>query len=133
MVTGSRGDTARPARRPATEAEWADTETTRDTLLEGIIAESEDEALLDRYLGGADLPLETLTTDLEIAVVRGAGTGVAWGIAIEVIRTGLQFVARIARCVAWGGGKATRCGDHRGLANFARRPMSFRRCLPVAL
>jgi elongation factor G len=59
-------------RRPATETERAAAEPARAALIEGIIAESEDETLMDRYLGGEDIALETLITDLEIAVVRGS-------------------------------------------------------------
>ncbi|MFE4198498.1 elongation factor G-like protein EF-G2 [Paenarthrobacter sp. NPDC056912] len=44
----------------------------RGSLLEGIIAESEDETLMDRYLGGEELPLADLVKDLETAVVRGS-------------------------------------------------------------
>ncbi|WP_335935816.1 elongation factor G-like protein EF-G2 [Streptomyces sp. PTD5-9] len=44
----------------------------RDRLIEGIIAESEDETLMDRYLAGADLDTDTLLKDLERAVARGA-------------------------------------------------------------
>ncbi len=47
------------------------TEGLRSDLLEAVIAESEDETLLDRYLEGAELDLKTLTTDLEKAVARG--------------------------------------------------------------
>ncbi|KFF58528.1 elongation factor G [Cryobacterium sp. MLB-32] len=61
-----------PTRRPATETERADAEPARATLIEGIIAESEDESLLDRYLGGEEIALETLIDDLEIAVARGS-------------------------------------------------------------
>ncbi|MBN3932710.1 elongation factor G-like protein EF-G2 [Streptomyces verrucosisporus] len=43
----------------------------RARLIEGIIAESEDETLMDRYLGGADVEVETLVRDLEKAVARG--------------------------------------------------------------
>jgi elongation factor G len=43
----------------------------RDRLIEGIIAESEDETLMDRYLGGEEIDVKTLITDLERAVARG--------------------------------------------------------------
>ncbi|MFD5623826.1 elongation factor G-like protein EF-G2 [Streptomyces yangpuensis] len=43
----------------------------RSRLIEGIIAESEDETLMDRYLGGEDIDLGTLIDDLERAVARG--------------------------------------------------------------
>jgi len=63
---------AAPAtRRPATPAEVTDSAAARAALIEGIIGESEDETLMDRYLEGAEMDLDTLTTDLEIAVARG--------------------------------------------------------------
>ncbi|MEW1637299.1 elongation factor G-like protein EF-G2 [Streptomyces sp. NPDC093801] len=43
----------------------------RSRLIEGIIAESEDETLMDRYLGGEDIDVKTLVEDLERAVARG--------------------------------------------------------------
>ncbi|MFJ3976833.1 elongation factor G-like protein EF-G2 [Streptomyces sp. NPDC090021] len=43
----------------------------RSRLIEGIIAESEDETLMDRYLGGEDIDPKTLIDDLERAVARG--------------------------------------------------------------
>ncbi|MCI0383342.1 elongation factor G-like protein EF-G2 [Streptomyces sp. CNQ085] len=43
----------------------------RARLIEGIIAESEDETLMERYLGGADVEVGTLVRDLEKAVARG--------------------------------------------------------------
>jgi elongation factor G len=43
----------------------------RNELIEGIIAESEDETLMDRYLGGEEIAEETLIADLETAVARG--------------------------------------------------------------
>jgi elongation factor G len=44
----------------------------RSRLIEGIIAESEDESLMDRYLGGEDIDLKVLVDDLETAVARGS-------------------------------------------------------------
>ncbi|MER7534219.1 elongation factor G-like protein EF-G2 [Streptomyces sp. NPDC097704] len=43
----------------------------RARLIEGIIAESEDETLMDRYLGGEEVDVKTLVDDLEKAVARG--------------------------------------------------------------
>ncbi|MHB8452749.1 MAG: elongation factor G-like protein EF-G2 [Mycobacteriales bacterium] len=44
----------------------------RSTLIEGIIAESEDETLMDRYLAGEDIETKVLITDLEKAVARAS-------------------------------------------------------------
>ncbi len=44
----------------------------RAGLIEGIIAESEDETLMDRYLEGEPLETATLIEDLEKAVARGS-------------------------------------------------------------
>ncbi|MBT2250540.1 elongation factor G-like protein EF-G2 [Arthrobacter sp. BHU FT2] len=44
----------------------------RGELIEGIIAESEDETLMDRYLGGEDIDTAVLMDDLETAVARGS-------------------------------------------------------------
>ncbi|MBT2441442.1 elongation factor G-like protein EF-G2 [Streptomyces sp. ISL-36] len=43
----------------------------RARLIEGIIAESEDESLMDRYLGGEQIDIKSLIDDLEKAVARG--------------------------------------------------------------
>ncbi|MFD8997115.1 elongation factor G-like protein EF-G2 [Streptomyces abikoensis] len=47
-------------------------EEARNRLIEGIIAESEDETLMDRYLGGEEIDVKTLIEDLERAVARGS-------------------------------------------------------------
>ena len=47
-------------------------ESTRAGLIEGIIAESEDESLMDRYLAGEHIDTDTLISDLEMAVARGS-------------------------------------------------------------
>ncbi|MFC5994151.1 elongation factor G-like protein EF-G2 [Pseudonocardia hispaniensis] len=44
----------------------------RATLIEGIIEQSEDETLMDRYLDGEEIDVATLVTDLEKAVARGS-------------------------------------------------------------
>uniref|UniRef100_UPI003526438A elongation factor G-like protein EF-G2 n=1 Tax=Amycolatopsis sp. cg5 TaxID=3238802 RepID=UPI003526438A len=44
----------------------------RNELIEGVIAESEDETLMDRYLAGEEVPEATLIADLETAVARGS-------------------------------------------------------------
>ena len=44
----------------------------RSALIEGIIAESEDETLMDRYLAGDDIDMKILVDDLETAVARGS-------------------------------------------------------------
>ncbi|WP_328980778.1 elongation factor G-like protein EF-G2 [Streptomyces canus] len=46
-------------------------EEARNRLIEGIISESEDETLMDRYLGGEEIDFKTLVEDLERAVARG--------------------------------------------------------------
>jgi elongation factor G len=43
----------------------------RNELIEGIIAESEDESLMDRYLAGEEIDVQVLIDDLEKAVSRG--------------------------------------------------------------
>jgi elongation factor G len=50
----------------------AEAESARATLVEGIIEQSEDETLMERYLGGEDIDTATLIDDLETAVARGS-------------------------------------------------------------
>jgi elongation factor G len=52
--------------------ETARMEPARDALIEGIITESEDETLMDRYLSGETVPTDVLIADLETAVARGS-------------------------------------------------------------
>jgi len=56
------------SRREATAAELADTEDVRPPLIEAIIQESEDDELMDRYLGGEDLAQNELLADLTKAI-----------------------------------------------------------------
>nr|CAA9359921.1 MAG: Elongation factor G-like protein TM_1651 [uncultured Nocardioidaceae bacterium] len=44
----------------------------RDALIEGVIEESEDEALMERYIGGENIDPKLLVEDLERAVARGS-------------------------------------------------------------
>ncbi|MEU6076521.1 elongation factor G-like protein EF-G2 [Micromonospora sp. NPDC047074] len=69
----------------------------RNELIEGIIAESEDESLMDRYLDGEEIGTEVLVADLEKAVARGhfypvvpvcAATGVGLDVLLEVLVAG---------------------------------------------
>ncbi len=58
--------------REANEDEQLLIEEHRGTLIEGIIEESEDESLMDRYMGGEEIDFELLVNDLETAVARGS-------------------------------------------------------------
>jgi elongation factor G len=66
----------------------------RATLIEGIIEQSEDESLMDRYLEGEDIDVATLIDDLETAVARGtfhpvvpvcAGAGIGLDALLELL------------------------------------------------
>jgi elongation factor G len=48
-----------------------DTEALRGELIEAVIEESEDETLMERYVGGEEIAEEVLLADLERAVARG--------------------------------------------------------------
>ncbi|UZX03338.1 elongation factor G-like protein EF-G2 [Arthrobacter sp. CDRTa11] len=61
-----------PEVRAATPDELAASVGERGTLIEGIISESEDESLMDRYLGGEEIDVDVLVDDLETAVARGS-------------------------------------------------------------
>lgn len=72
-------------------------EEMRGTLIEGIIEESEDETLMERYLGGEEIDQTVLVDDLEKAVARGSffpvipacsSTGVGTMELLEVITSG---------------------------------------------
>ncbi|KHL01049.1 elongation factor G-like protein EF-G2 [Sinomonas humi] len=71
-VSDYSGDELQPTFRPAEQSELAEWDAARGELIEGIIAESEDETLMDRYLGGEEISLDTLIGDLETAVARGS-------------------------------------------------------------
>ncbi|HEY3507285.1 MAG TPA: elongation factor G-like protein EF-G2 [Actinocatenispora sp.] len=61
-----------PVVHPPEHAHLEAIEEARNALIEGIIAESEDETLMDRYLAGEEVDESTLITDLEKAVARGS-------------------------------------------------------------
>jgi elongation factor G len=72
-------------------------EESRNALLEGIIAESEDESLMDRYLAGEEIETSVIIDDLEKAVARGhfypvvpvcADTNVGLDALLEVLTKG---------------------------------------------
>jgi elongation factor G len=63
---------AAPELREASPEELAASEAERGALIEGIISESEDETLMDRYLDGELIDVDTLADDLETAVARGS-------------------------------------------------------------
>ncbi|MDQ5861769.1 MAG: elongation factor G-like protein EF-G2 [Actinomycetota bacterium] len=71
-VSDYSGGEADAGSRDADPGERAGSETARGGLIEGIIAESEDETLMDRYLGGEDIDTDVLIADLETAVARGS-------------------------------------------------------------
>jgi elongation factor G len=78
-------------------AHLAPIDEARNQLIEGIIAESEDETLMDRYLGGEQIDADILVADLEKAVARGhfypvipvcAATGVGLDALLDGLVTG---------------------------------------------
>jgi elongation factor G len=82
----------------APDASYSDSiEDMRGTLIEGIIEESEDETLMERYLGGEEIDQAVLIDDLEKAVARASffpvipacsGTGVGTLELLEIITSG---------------------------------------------
>ncbi|MCA2214726.1 elongation factor G-like protein EF-G2 [Jidongwangia harbinensis] len=60
-----------PRVEEAEAAHLTPVEEDRNQLIEGIIAESEDETLMDRYLSGEPVGADVLVPDLEKAVARG--------------------------------------------------------------
>jgi elongation factor G len=82
----------------APDPQYADQiEELRGILIEGIIEESEDESLMERYLGGEEIDQAVLIEDLERAVARGSffpvipvcsGTGLGTHELLEVATSG---------------------------------------------
>ncbi|HVU73558.1 MAG TPA: elongation factor G-like protein EF-G2 [Mycobacteriales bacterium] len=69
-VFESTGD-GKVVERDADPEHVAAVDALRTTLIEGIISESEDETLLERWLGGETVEYKVLVADLEAAVARG--------------------------------------------------------------
>jgi elongation factor G len=65
-ASGSRTEAA------ASAAQVSEIAGPRGELIEGIITESEDESLMDRYLSGEEIDPKVLISDLEKAVARGS-------------------------------------------------------------
>ncbi|HEX2175845.1 MAG TPA: elongation factor G-like protein EF-G2 [Nocardioidaceae bacterium] len=61
----------RTKRRPS-EEESLEIEAARGSLIEGVIEESEDETLMDRYMSGEEIDPKLLIDDLETAVARAS-------------------------------------------------------------
>jgi elongation factor G len=91
-ANGKRADSHAP------DAAYSDSiEELRGTLIEGIIEESEDETLMERYLGGEEIDQAVLIEDLEKAVARASffpvipacsATGVGTLELLEIITSG---------------------------------------------
>jgi elongation factor G len=100
LLTGRYFDYGQGYPPKVTEPDDAENEritNARNELIEGIIAESEDESLMDHYLAGEPIDNATLIADLEKAVVRGsfypvipvsALTGLGIGELLEVLTGG---------------------------------------------
>ena len=59
------------AKRPADDSQTAAIQEPRGTLIETIVTESEDEELLEAWVGGENVGIDTVIEDMEKAVVRG--------------------------------------------------------------
>jgi elongation factor G len=63
---------ARAASAVTADADLERMAPARDSLIEGIITESEDETLMERYLSGETVPTDVLISDLLTAVAHGS-------------------------------------------------------------
>jgi elongation factor G len=87
-------DAGKRDKRGPNEDEALEIETARGSLIEGVIEESEDETLMDRYMSGEDIDPKLLVDDLETAVARAslfpvvpvcANTGVGTAELLELV------------------------------------------------
>ena len=97
LITQRRFDYTNGFPPQVSEPDGVDFADARNELIEGIIAESEDETLMDRYLGGEEIDQDVLIGDLETAVARGsfhpvipvcASTGMGLAELLEVMTRG---------------------------------------------
>jgi elongation factor G len=104
LLTHNRYDYSNGFPPAEADADGADTEEARAALIEAIINNSEDEALLERYLSGEEIGLDVLIDDLETAVARGtfypvlpvcADTGLGLAELLEVLSGGFPSPAEI--------------------------------------
>ena len=104
LLTRTRYDYANGFPPIESPADDADIDDARNSLIEAIINNSEDETLLDRYLSGEDLGLDVLIDDLETAVARGtfypvlpvcAETGLGLAELLEVLSGGFPSPAEV--------------------------------------
>lgn len=81
----------------ADDAQLEQIDAERGELIEGVITDSEDDALLERYLGGEEVDFDALASDLETAVARAhfhpvlpvvSTAGIGIGPLLEVICRG---------------------------------------------
>ncbi len=95
-----------PAQSPLDDAVAVegDVASARAALIEAIIDNSEDETLLERYLGGEDIGVDVLIADLETAVARGtfypvipvcAATGLGLAELLELLVGGFPSPAEL--------------------------------------
>lgn len=120
-------DGKRTTRTPA-ESDTERIEEARGALIEGIIEESEDESLMERYLGGETIDESVLIQDLEKAVARGSffpvipvcsSTGVGTLELLEVATRGFPspmehplpevFTPQVSRMRSWPVTMTRRC------------------------
>jgi elongation factor G len=104
LLTNNRYDYAKGFPPAESSADGAATEDERAALIEAIINNSEDEALLERYLSGEEIGLDVLIDDLETAVARGtfypvlpvcADTGLGLAELLEVLSGGFPSPSEI--------------------------------------
>ncbi|MDW4904246.1 elongation factor G-like protein EF-G2 [Streptomyces sp. ADMS] len=104
-------------------------EEARNRLIEGIIAESEDETLMDRYLSGEEIDFKTLVEDLERAVARGTFFPVlAAAPAAEGARQGLGTVELLE--LVTGGFPTPLEREAPGVTTIDGRPRALKLCDP---